>query len=151
MKKIILIVALALGAIAGTNAQSRMLQRAIDKAAEKGLKKVETAATNAVAPSATDVKSLSSSVMAKLNTALTLTKVQEPKVTTLVTDFLTKKSDILALAKTDKAQYQEKLTELTTTLTTKLKKVLTAEQLAKFTSLKPAKKTTKDVLSQLFY
>jgi len=151
MKKIFLIVALALGAIAGTNAQSRMLQRAIDKAAEKGLKKVETAATNAVAPSATDVKSLSSSVMTKLNTALTLTKVQEPKVTTLVTDFLTKKSDILALAKTDKAQYQEKLTELTTTLTTKLKKVLTAEQLTKFASLKPAKKTTKDVLSQLFY
>lgn len=151
MKKIFLIVALALVAIAGTNAQSRMLQRAIDKAAEKGLKKVETAATNAVAPSVTDVKSLSSSVMAKLNTALTLTKVQEPKVTTLVTDFLTKKSDILALAKTDKAQYQEKLTELTTTLTTKLKKVLTAEQLTKFTSLKPAKKTTKDVLSQLFY
>lgn len=151
MKKIFLIVALALGAIAGTNAQSRMLQRAIDKAAEKGLKKVETAATNAVAPSTIDVKSLSTSIMTKLNTALTLTKVQEPKVTTLVTDFLTKKSDILALAKTDKAQYQEKLTELTTTLTTKLKKVLTAEQLTKFTSLKPAKKTTKDVLSQLFY
>jgi hypothetical protein len=98
-----------------------------------------------------DVKSLASSVMSKLTPSLALTAVQKPQVLSAVTSFFQKKSSIMSLATTDKAQYSSKLSGLTSGLTTKLKGILTADQYAKLLGLKPAKASPTNALSQLFF
>ena len=141
MKKIFLILTLAMGVVFGTNAQisTGTLQNAA--------KKASSVATS----SGFDVNSLSSGIMSKLTTALTLTKTQKPQVLEIVTNFLQQKSSILSLATTNKTKYAAKFAELTSTLNSKLKTVLTAAQLSKFSSLKPETNTASNVLSQLFY
>lgn len=141
MKKIFLILTLAMGVVFGTNAQisTGTLQNAA--------KKASSVATS----SDFDVNSLSSGIMSKLTTALTLTKTQKPQVLEIVTNFLQQKSSILSLATTNKTKYATKFAELTSTLNSKLKTVLTAAQLSKFSSLKPETNTASNVLSQLFY
>jgi hypothetical protein len=141
MKKIFLILTLAMGVVFGTNAQisTGTLQNAA--------KKASSVATS----SGFDVNSLSSGIMSKLTTALTLTKTQKPQVLEIVTNFLQQKSSILSLATTNKTKYATKFAELTSTLNSKLKTVLTAAQLSKFSSLKPETNTASNVLSQLFY
>ncbi len=69
MKKIFLILTLAMGVVFGTNAQisTGTLQNAA--------KKASSVATSSVF----DVNSLSSGIMSKLTTALTLTKTQKPQ------------------------------------------------------------------------
>ena len=89
--------------------------------------------------------------MSKLNPALSLTKEQQPKVLTAVTEFLKGKSEILNLAKSNKTQYSSKLGELTNGLLAKLKTVLTAAQYTKLLGLKPSTNNATNVLSQLFY
>jgi hypothetical protein len=112
---------------------------------------VKSAATTTTAKAGLDVKSLASGIMGKLTPALALTSVQKPKVLTAVSGFLKDKSSILQLATTNKAAYATKLAGLTSTLSTKLKGILTAAQYAKFLGLKPATASTSNVLSQLFF
>lgn len=141
MKKILLILTLSMGVMVGSNAQ--ISTSALQNAATK-------AATTAKADGF-DVNSLSSGIMSKLSSSLALTSAQKPKVLETVTNFLKQKSNILSLIKTDKTQYASKLSALTSSLQSKLKTVLTADQFTKFLNLKPQTNTTSNVLSQLFY
>ena len=140
MKKIFLILALSAGVISVTFAQlPGNLQGAVNK--------VSTTAKSA----GIDVNAATSSIMTKLTSALSLTKVQVPDVQEAVTSFLQQKSSILNLSATDKAKYTAKLNDLVSGLQSKLKTSLTPAQYTKFLSLKPATNTASNPLSQLFY
>ena len=140
MKKIFLILALSAGVISVTFAQlPGNLQGAVNK--------VSTTAKSA----GIDVNAATSSIMTKLTSALSLTKVQVPDVQKAVTSFLEQKSSILNLSATDKAKYTSKLNDLVSGLQSKLKTSLTPAQYIKFLSLKPATNTASNPLSRLFY
>lgn len=141
MKKILLIPVLSIGLIISANAQ--ISTASLKNAAQK--------ATSAAATTGLNVSDLSTQLMSKLNPALSLTKEQQPKVLTAVTEFLKGKSEILNLAKSNKTQYSSKLGELTNGLLAKLKTVLTAAQYTKLLGLKPSTNNATNVLSQLFY
>ena len=141
MKKIYLIFVLSFGFLLNSNAQ--IPTNSLKSAA----KKATTAATTA----GIDINSVSEKVMTKLTTALNLTKEQQPKVLSTVTNFLKSKSEILPLATSDKSKYTTQLNALTSNLTSKLKPVLTTAQHTKFLGLKPTANTATNVLSQLFY
>lgn len=138
MKKIYFILALSFGMLLSSNAQFST------SSLKNTAKKVSTA-------TGLDVNSVSEKIMSKLTTALTLTKDQQPKVLATVTNFLKSKSEILALAGSDKSKYNTQLNALTTDLTSKLKPILSATQYTKFLGLKPTTNTATNVLSQLFY
>ena len=138
MKKIYFILALSFGMLLSSNAQIST------SSLKNTAKKVSTA-------TGLDVNSVSEKIMSKLTTALTLTKDQQPKVLATVTNFLKSKSEILALAGSDKSKYNTQLNALTTDLTSKLKPILSASQYTKFLGLKPTTNTASNVLSQLFY
>jgi hypothetical protein len=138
MKKIYFILALSFGMLLSSNAQIST------SSLKNTAKKVSTA-------TGLDVNSVSEKIMSKLTTALTLTKDQQPKVLATVTNFLKSKSEILALAGSDKSKYNTQLNALTTDLTSKLKPILSATQYTKFLGLKPTTNTATNVLSQLFY
>ena len=97
-----------------------------------------------------DVKSLTSGIMGKL-APLALTAAQNTKVTSAVTDFLTKKSGILGLATSKPAEYATKFAGLNSGLLSSMKGILTASQYTKFLGLKPKTNDATNVLSQLFY
>ena len=141
MKKIYLIFALSFGFLLSANAQ----------VSTSSLKSVAKKATTAATATGIDVNSVSEKVMTKLTTALALTKDQQPKVLSTVTNFLKSKSEILPLATSDKSKYTTQLNALTSNLTSKLKPVLTTAQYTKFLGLKPTANTASNVLSQLFY
>ena len=138
MKKIYFILALSFGMLLSSNAQIST------SSLKNTAKKVSTA-------TGLDVNSVSEKIMGKLTTALSLTKDQQPKVLATVTNFLKSKSEILALAGSDKSKYNTQLNALTTDLTSKLKPILSASQYTKFLGLKPTTNTASNVLSQLFY
>ncbi|MEA4850837.1 MAG: hypothetical protein VB126_05205 [Paludibacter sp.] len=138
MKKIYFILALSFGMLLSSNAQIST------SSLKNTAKKVSTA-------TGLDVNAVSEKIMSKLTTALTLTKDQQPKVLATVTNFLKSKSEILALAGSDKSKYNTQLNALTTDLTSKLKPILSATQYTKFLGLKPITNTATNVLSQLFY
>lgn len=138
MKKIYFILALSFGMLLSSNAQIST------SSLKNTAKKVSTA-------TGLDVNSVSEKIMSKLTTALTLTKDQQPKVLATITNFLKSKSEILALAGSDKSKYNTQLNALTTDLTSKLKPILSAAQYTKFLGLKPTTNTATNVLSQLFY
>lgn len=138
MKKIYFILALSFGMLLSSNAQIS------PSSLKNTAKKVSTA-------TGLDVNAVSEKIMSKLTTALTLTKDQQPKVLATVTNFLKSKSEILALAGSDKSKYNTQLNALTTDLTSKLKPILSASQYTKFLGLKPTTNTASNVLSQLFY
>lgn len=138
MKKIYFILALSFGMLLSSNAQIST------SSLKNTAKKVSTA-------TGLDVNAVSEKIMSKLSTALTLTKDQQPKVLATVTNFLKSKSEILALAGSDKSKYNTQLNALTTDLTSKLKPILSATQYTKFLGLKPTTNTATNVLSQLFY
>ena len=140
MKKIFLILALSAGVISVTFGQlPGNLQNSVNK--------VSTTAKSA----GIDVNAATSSIMTKLTSALSLTKVQVPDVQKAVTSFLQQKSSFLNLSATDKAKYTAKLNDLVSGLQSKLKTSLTPAQYTKFLSLKPATNTASNPLSQLFY
>jgi hypothetical protein len=140
MKKIFLILALSVGVILTTFAQlPGNLQNAVNK--------VSTTAKSA----GIDVNASTNSVMTKLTSALSLSKVQVPDVQKSVTNYLEQKSSILNLSATDKAKYTAKANDLISGLQTKLKTNLSKDQFTKFLGLKPAKNTPSNPLSQLFY
>ncbi len=103
------------------------------------------------AQSGFDVKSLSNEIMGKLSPALVLTADQKPTVTDAVTGFLTKKSDIVSLQKTDPPAYTSKFNVLNGDLINQLKDILTAKQMSGFLGLKPKGNMPGNVLSQLFF
>ena len=138
MKKIYFILALSFGMLLSSNAQIST------SSLKNTAKKVSTA-------TGLDVNAVSEKIMSKLTTALTLTKDQQPKVLATVTNFLKSKSEILALAGSDKSKYNTQLNALTTDLTSKLKPILSASQYTKFLGLNPTTNTASNVLSQLFY
>ena len=138
MKKIYFIIALSFGILLSSNAQIST------SSLKNTAKKVSTAA-------GLDVNAVSEQIMSKLTTALNLTKEQQPKVLSAVTNFLKSKSEILPLAASDKSKYTTQLNTLTSNLTSKLKPILTAAQYTKFLGLKPTTNTASNVLSQLFY
>lgn len=138
MKKILLVLALSTGALFTVNAQT-------------SLSALKAKATTVAAENGIDVNSLKSSIMTKLTSSLALTQLQTPKVTEIVGGFLTKKADVLKTTGTDKAKNAAKLSELTSSMTSSLQKVLTPAQMTKFNSLKPTSNKTDNVLSQLFY
>lgn len=98
-----------------------------------------------------DVKSIANGIMGKLGPALALTAIQKPKVLTSVTDFLNKKSGILSLATSDKAQYVAKLAGLNTDFLGKMKGILTATQYTQLLGLKPKTADATNPISQLFF
>jgi len=144
MKKVFFILTLATGLAVTTQAQINTAKL------KSSVKSAATTANTVATASGIDVKSVSSNIMAKLTSSLNLTDAQKPKVLATVTSFLQNKSAISGLLKTDKTQYDSKLTSLKSELVTKLKGALTAEQMTKFLNLKPAKTSTTDALSQLF-
>lgn len=141
MKKIFIISAISIGLIYSVNAQI----------STNSLKNVSQKVSAAASSAGLNVSDLSGQLMTKLNPALSLTKEQEPKVLSAITDFLKSKSGIMSLATSNKTQYKSKLGELTSSLIAKLKPILTATQYAKFLGLKPTTNTASNVLSQLFY
>lgn len=141
MKKFLLISITSIGIIFSANAQI----------SNSTLKNVAQKATSAATSAGLNVSDISSQLMSKLNPALSLTKEQQPKVLTAVTEFLKGKSEILNLATTNKSKYSSKLGELSNGLLSKLKTVLTASQYTKLLGLKPSTNNATNVLSQLFY
>lgn len=115
------------------------------------LQNVAKTATTVAKASGIDVNSLTGSIMSQLTSKLALTSAQQPKVTSIITDYLKQKATITSLAKTDKTASASKLKTLTSSLTSNLKTVLTAAQFTKFLGLKPATNSATNVLSQLFY
>lgn len=144
MKKVFFILSLITGLAITAHAQINTAKL------KSSVKSAATTAASVATASGIDVKSASANVMTKLVSSLNLTNAQKPKVLAIVTSFLQNKSTISGLLKTDKTQYDSKLTSLKSELTTKLKGALTAEQITKFLSLKSAKTSTTDALSQLF-
>lgn len=98
-----------------------------------------------------DVTKLGGDIVGKLTSALALTGDQKPKVSSVVTDFLTKKSQIIPLQTSDNAAYTSKASSLTSNLLGKMKGILTAVQYAKLLGLKPKAADATNVLSQLFF
>jgi len=139
MKKYFFITALSFaGLVPAVNAQNPL---------DKVKAQVPAAATNA----GFNVKSIASGIMSKLGPSLALSAIQKPKVLSTVTDFLNKKSGILGLATSDKAQYAAKLAGLNTGLLDKMKGILTASQYTQFLGLKPKAASATNPLSQLFF
>lgn len=99
----------------------------------------------------TDVKSLAPQIMEKLTPALMLTPEQKPNVNEAVSVFLSKKSEILPLQKSNPVGYTSKFNLLNGDLINKLKDVVSAKQMGNFLSLRPKVNTPDNVLSQLFF
>lgn len=135
MKKMILVAAILL---VGTTSQAQ-LGNMLDKA-----KSVATAA-------GFDTDKLTAGIMSKLTPSLSLTKEQNPKVTSAISAFLAAKSKIMPLLQSNKTDYSAKQTSLLGNLKTKLTGILLQNQMNKFLGLKPATNTPTNILSQLFY
>lgn len=102
-------------------------------------------------PKSFDVKSLTSSIMKTLGPSLSLTDKQTPGVTDAISGFLGDKSKILPLQASDPKAYSSKFGSLFGGLKSKLGGILLADQMKKFTGLKPKTNDPSNVLSNLFY
>lgn len=98
-----------------------------------------------------NVDQLTKGIMGKLTPSLSLTNSQTPKVTNVVSNFLTAKSKILSLAETNKAAYNQKQSSLFSNLKSKLAGILLQNQMNKFLGLKPVSNSPGNILSQLFF
>jgi len=141
MKKKLLFVALAVGFTVYASAQI----------SASSIKSVTDKAKTAVSTSGVDASALTSGLMSKLTPALSLSKIQVPKVKDLVSNYITQKMSIQSLMKTDKAKYLSKLGNLSGVLNSGLKSTLSTDQFTKFLSLKPKTNDTSNPISQLFY
>ena len=119
--------------------------------AQDPLNKVKEQVPANVAAPKFDVKSIADGVMSKLGPALALTAIQKPKMLGAVTDFLNKKSGIMGLVTSDKAQYVAKLAGLNTDFLGKAKGILTATQYTSLLGLKPKTADGTNPISQLFF
>ncbi|PUZ27489.1 hypothetical protein GA0116948_103238 [Chitinophaga costaii] len=98
-----------------------------------------------------DLSGVTTSIMSKLSAKLGLTEVQQPKLTTLVTNFLTQKEQILPLQDTNPTAYTKKLASMQHGLFGAFKRILQADQYTALEALKPPANDVTNVLSKLFY
>ncbi|MES2776509.1 MAG: hypothetical protein V4722_20190 [Bacteroidota bacterium] len=98
-----------------------------------------------------DVNNIAGQVLEKLTPALNLNADQKPQVGDAVTEFLSKKAEILPLQNTDPAGYASKFNQLNGGLISKLKTILVAKQMTSFLGMKPKTNNPSNVLSHLFY
>lgn len=98
-----------------------------------------------------NIEGTSSSIISKLDKALTLTDVQKPKLSTIVTNFLRQKVNIAPLKTSNEKAYNTKLNSMQNGLQSKLKALFTSEQLTAYQALKPETYDETNVLSHLFY
>ena len=98
-----------------------------------------------------DVNSITKGIMGKMTPTLGLSSAQQGSTTSAVTDFLTKKSGILGLQKSNPAAYASKFSSIFGGLKSKLGGILTATQMTKFMGMKPKTNDVTNVMSNLFY
>ena len=98
-----------------------------------------------------DVNKITGDVMKQITPSLALTAVQNPKVTSAVSDFLGKKANILPLLASDPTKYASKFSGLFSGLQSKLGGILNPSQLTKFLSLKPKTNNPSNPLSNIFF
>jgi hypothetical protein len=98
-----------------------------------------------------DLGALGKNIATELGTKLLLDKVQGTKVGQLISTFLTAKSAILPLLKSDPTGFASKLSGAQGDLMGGLKTVLSAQQMTNFMSLKPKTNDATNVLSSLFF
>lgn len=142
MKQTLILLALVIGITTASFAQNATNSKVTIKSGATESQAISTISKK-------EVKSVSSKIESSLNSALKLTSKQRSKVGSAVTGFLKKKAKIAELAKTDKAQYTVKVATLTTSLNTKLKRILTADQYTKYLNLKSTT-ASGSALSKLF-
>ena len=113
--------------------------------------KMEAPKVEMPASSMGDLKAMGTSILTELGPKLILTKVQLPKFMGLISTFLTAKSAIMPLLKSDPTGYASKLGASQTDLMGGLKGVLSPEQMTSFIGLKPKTNDATNVLSNLFF
>jgi hypothetical protein len=136
MKKVILFCFLFSGVATASNAQFGDLAKK---------------ATAAAAGAGFDINKISGDVMKQLTPNLALTALQNPKVTSAITDFLGKKANILPLLASNPTKYASQFSSLFGGLQSKLGGILNPSQLTKFLSLKPKTNNPSNPLSNLFF
>jgi hypothetical protein len=117
------------------------------EAPKVGTPKVDVPAVNPMG----DLGALGKNIATELGTKLLLNQMQGTKVGQLVTTFLTAKSAILPLLKTDPMGFSSKLSGAQGDLMGGLKTVLSAQQMTNFMGLKPKTNDATNVLSNLFF
>ena len=80
-------------------------------------------------PAIGDIGGTTGSIISALGTKLALSAIQKPKLTSIISSFLTSKQSIMGLADTNPADYTSKLKPLQSGLFSKLKGVLGAAAL----------------------
>ncbi len=139
MKKRLLIVAMLLGVLSNSNAQSM-----------GDLTKAASSATSTAAKSF-DVAGIASQVMGTLSPKLKLTDAQKPAVSALVNELLNKKKNILSTSLTDKAGYASKMTAVRNLFPSKMKGILNATQYASLLGLMPKSATSTSALAKMLF
>jgi hypothetical protein len=117
------------------------------EAPKVGTPKVDLPATNPMG----DLGALGKSIATELGTKLLLNQIQGTKVGQLISTFLTAKSAILPLLKSDPTGFASKLSGAQGDLMGGLKTVLSAQQMTNFMSMKPKTNDATNVLSSLFF
>ena len=135
MKKVILCAAILFAASASQAQLGGLVNKATKTAASLGF----------------DVNKLTSGIMGKLVPGLNLTGAQKPQVTDAVSDFLTKKADIVPLQASNPAEYAKKQSGFLGGLQSKLGGILAKDQMNKFLGMKPASASTSNPISALFF
>lgn len=98
-----------------------------------------------------DVKKITQNIMATITSKVGLSSAQVSAVTPLISQFLTKKSSIMPMAKTHSSDYKSRFEAEQKTLFDKLKGSISADQFKKFLDLKPDQASSTDPISQLFF
>lgn len=103
-------------------------------------------------PAIGDVDKTTSSVVDDLTGKLSLPAAQKPKLTDVISGFLTKKKDIIGLADTNPTSYLSKFNPLQKGLFDKLKGIMGSSMFTKFLGLKPSGSgAAGNILSNLFF
>ncbi|MFT4061942.1 MAG: hypothetical protein QM642_06255 [Edaphocola sp.] len=144
MKKKVLLASMALVAVAAAQAQTQL---APAKTVATKVVSTKTVATRAVS---TEKGATTEAIMGKLTPALALKSTQTSGVSAAVSSYLKSKQNIASLKESQPAAYASKSTSSFNDLKTNLGKVLTAEQMTKFMSLKAKNQGSSGVLSSLF-
>jgi hypothetical protein len=105
----------------------------------------------AASAASTEASKSSKGIMDTLTSQLGLSLTQTPKISNLVSTFLSAKSTIAPLLQTKPAEYKTKLATAQTELTNGMKGALNPDQFTKFLSLKPKQADAANALSQLFF
>jgi hypothetical protein len=98
-----------------------------------------------------DLGALGKNIATELGTKLLLNQIQSTKVGQLISTFLTAKSAILPLLKTDPTGFASKLSGAQGDLMDGLKTVLSPQQMTNFMGMKPKTNDATNVLSSLFF